>query len=117
MRLAEMTKEVSNQLSEVSERYQVPQRLRRASDAACEAAYTASDAARRGARQAYRIALDNPRASAAAGIILAAAAVGGLLWYIFGNQEKSQRSKPRPRVRARTERRKQSRGAKASASA
>ena len=116
MRLAEMTKEVSNQLSEVSERYQVPQRLRRASDAACEAAYTASDAARRGARQAYRIALDNPRASAAAGIILAAAAVGGLLWYIFGNQEKPQR-KPRPRVRARTERRKQSRGARASASA
>ena len=115
MRLAEVTKEVSNQLSDVSERYQVPQRLRRASDAACEAAYTASDAARRGARQAYRIALDNPRTSAAAGVILATALVGGLLWYIFGNEEKAQR-KPRPRVRARTERRKQGRSAKASAS-
>lgn len=117
MRLAEVTKEFSNQLSDVSERYQVPQRLRRATDVASEAVHTAGDAARRGARQAYRIALDNPRASAAAGIVLAAAVVGGLLWYIFGNQEKTQRSKPRPRVRARTERRKQSRGAKASASA
>jgi hypothetical protein len=117
MRLAEMTKEVSNQLSEVSERYQVPQRLRRASDAACEAAYTASDAARRSARQAYRVALDHPRASAAAGVILAAAVVGGLLWYIFGNEDKTQRNKTRPRVRARTERRKQGRSAKASASA
>ena len=105
MRLAEVTKEVSNQLSDVSERYQVPQRLRRA-----------SDAARRGARQAYRIALDNPRTSTAAGVILAAALVGGVLWYIFGNEDKAQR-KPRPRVRARTERRKQGRSAKASASA
>jgi len=116
MRLAEVTKEVSNQLSDVSERYQVPQRLRRASDVACEAAYTAGDAARRGARQAYRIALDNPRASTAAGVVLAAALVGGLLWYIFGNEEKVQR-KPRPRVRARTERRKRGRSAGATASA
>jgi hypothetical protein len=116
MRLAEVTKEVSNQLSDVSERYQVPQRLRRASDAACEAAYTASDAARRGARQAYRIALDNPRASTAAGVILAAALVGGVLWYIFGN-EKKEPQRTRPRVRARTERRKQGRSARASASA
>jgi len=116
MRLAEVTKEVSNQLSDVSERYQVPQRLRRASDAACEAAYTASDAARRGARQAYRVALDNPRASTAAGVILAAALVGGVLWYIFGN-EKKEPQRTRARVRARTERRKQGRSARASASA
>ena len=116
MRLAEVTKEVSNHLSEVSERYQVPQRFRRATDVASEAVHSAGDAARRGAQQAYRIALDNPRTSAAAGMILATALVGGLLWYIFGNQEKAQR-KPRPRVRARTERRKQSRSAKASASA
>ena len=116
MRLAEMTKEVSNQLSEVSERYQVPQRLRRASDAACEAAYTASDAARRGANQAYRMALDHPRASAAAGVILATALIGGVLWYIFGG-EKKEPQKTRTRVRARTERRKQGRSAKASASA
>ena len=115
MRLAEVTKEVSNHLSEVSERYQVPQRLRRATDVASDAVHTAGDAARRGARQAYRIALDHPRASAATGVILAVAVVGGLLWYIFGNEEKPQR-KPRPRVRARTERRKRSRaGATASA--
>lgn len=116
MRLAEVTKEVSNHLSDVSERYQVPQRLRRATDVASDAVHTAGDAARRGARQAYRIALDHPRASAATGVILAVAVVGGLLWYIFGNEEKAQR-KPRPRVRARTERRKQGRSAKASASA
>ena len=115
MRLAEVTKEVSNHLSDVSERYQVPQRLRRATDVASDAVHTAGDAARRGARQAYRIALDHPRASAATGVILAVAVVGGLLWYIFGNEEKPQR-KPRPRVRARTERRKRSRaGATASA--
>jgi hypothetical protein len=116
MRLAEVTKEVSNQLSDVSERYQVPQRLRRASDAACEAAYTASDAARRGARQAYRIALDNPRASTAAGVILAAALVGGVLWYIFGS-EKKEPQRTRTRVRARTERRTRGRSTRASASA
>jgi hypothetical protein len=116
MRLAEVTKEVSNQLSDVSERYQVPQRLRRASDAACEAAYTASDAARRGARQAYRIALDNPRASTAAGVILAAALVGGVLWYIFGGQKKEPQ-RARTRVRARTERRTRGRATRASASA
>lgn len=116
MRLAEVTKEVSNQLSEVSERYQVPQRLRRASDAAYEAAHTASDAARRGARQAYRIALDHPRASAATGAILAAALVGGLLWYIFGSEKKAPQ-RPRARVRARTERRKRGRSTGASASA
>jgi len=98
MRLAEVTKEVSNQLSDVSERYQVPQRLRRASDAACEAAYTASDAARRGARQAYRVALDNPRASTAAGVILAAALVGGVLWYIFGNESTEPRRTRRVRA-------------------
>jgi hypothetical protein len=116
MRLAEVTRDVSNHLNEMSERYQVPQRLRSAGDAACDAAYMASDAARRGASRAYRIALDNPRTSAAAGVVLAAAIVGGVLWYIFGNQEKPQR-KPRPRVRARTERRKRGRSTGATASA
>ena len=32
------------------------------------------------------MALEHPRTSAAAGIILAAAIVGGVLWYIFGTR-------------------------------
>ena len=104
MRLAEVTKEVSNQLSEASERYQVPQRLR-----------AAGEAARQGAHAAYRMALDHPRTSAA-GIILAAALVGGLLWYLFGDSRRPvQRRQTHTRVRARTERRKRSRAARAAA--
>lgn len=87
MRLAEVTREVPNYLNEVSERYQVPQRLR-----------MAQDTARRGAEQAYRMALNHPRASAAAGVILAAAIVGGVLWYIFGGEEQEQRRSRRVRA-------------------
>ena len=87
MRLAEVTKEVSNQLNEVSERYQVPQRLRRA-----------GDTARRGAHSAYQMALENPRASATAGVILAAAIVGGVLWYLFGGRREEPRQSRRVRA-------------------
>ena len=90
MRIAEVTKEVSNHLNEMSERYQVPERLR-----------YAQDTARRGAQQAYQMALEHPRTSAAAGIILAAAIVGGVLWYIFGGESEEQQRRPR-RVRAGT---------------
>lgn len=90
MRLAEVTREVSNQLNEASERYQVPQRLR-----------MAQDTARRGAQAAYQMAIENPRTSAAAGIIVAAAIVGGVLWFVFGGQRQEPR-KPRARVRAGT---------------
>jgi hypothetical protein len=94
MRLAEVTREVSNQLSDTSERYQVPQRLR-----------AAGEAARQGAQAAYRMALDHPRTSVA-GIILAAALVGGLLWYMFGNSRRPvQRRQSHTRVRAGAERR------------
>lgn len=106
MRLAEMTREVSNQLSEASERYQVPQRLR-----------AAGEAAREGAQAAYRMALEHPRTSAA-GIILAAALVGGLLWYMFGDSRRPvQRRRTHTRMRAGTERRRRSRPARARAAA
>ena len=101
MRLAEVTRDVADQLNDVSERYQVPKRLRVAQDMARRGAQVAYDNAYRGARSAYRVALENPRASAAAGVILAAAIVGGVLWYIFGS-ERQQPRKPRARVRAGT---------------
>lgn len=103
MRLAEVTKDVSDQLTEVAERYQVPQRLQMARDSARRGAQVAYDNAYRGAQQAYRVALDHPRASAAAGVILAAAIVGGVLWYIFGGQREEQQQQRRARrVRAGT---------------
>ena len=106
MRLAQVTKEVSNQLSEASERYQVPQRLR-----------AAGEAARQGAQTAYRMALDHPRTSIA-GAILAAALVGGLLWYMFGHSRRPlQRRQTHIRVRAGTEGRRRSRAARARAAA
>lgn len=102
MRLAEVTREVSNKLNEASERYQVPQRLR-----------AAGEAARQGAQAAYRVALDHPRTSVA-GIILAAALVGGLLWYMFGDTQRPvQRRRTHTRMRAGTERRRRSRAARA----
>ena len=101
MRLAEVTRDVADQLNDVSERYQVPQRLRVAGDMARRGAQTAYDNAYRGARSAYRVALDNPRASAAAGVILAAAIVGGMLWYIFGRETEQEPRRTR-RVRAGT---------------
>ena len=90
MRLAQATRDVADQLTEASERYQVPQRLR-----------IAGETARRGAQSAYSMALEHPRASAAAGMILAAAIVGGVLWYIFGGEREEQQRRTR-RVRAGT---------------
>jgi len=101
MRLAEVTRDVAGHLNEVSERYQVPQRLRVAQDMARRGAQTAYDNAYRGAQSAYRVAMNNPRASAAAGVILAAAIVGGVLWYIFGSEREQQERRTR-RVRAGT---------------
>jgi hypothetical protein len=100
MRLAEVTRDVAEQLNDVSERYQVPQRLRAAGDSARRGAQVAYDGAYRGARNAYHLALENPRASAAVGVVVAAAIVGGVLWYIFGGRREQPRQ-PR-RVRAGT---------------
>ena len=103
MRLAEVTKDVSEQLAEVAERYQVPERLRVASDVARRGAQTAYDNAYRGAQRAYQLARDNPRASvAAAGVIVAAAIVGGVLWYIFGRETEQEQQRTTRRVRAGT---------------
>jgi hypothetical protein len=105
MRFVEVTKDMAGQLgeqlSDVSERYQVPERLRVASDTARRGAHTAYRGAYRGARHAYNLALDNPRASAAAGVVLAAAIVGGVLWYIFGRETEPEQRRTR-RVRAGT---------------
>lgn len=106
MRLAE----VPSRLSEVSERYQVPERLHAGMNRATEAAHAgmnmASEAARKGADVAYRVVREYPRTSATAGAIVAAALIGGLLWYMFGDPRKpvERRRKPQ-RVRAKTERR------------
>ena len=102
MRLAEVTREVADQLNEASERYQVPQRLQMARETARRGAQVAYDNAYRGAQQAYRVAMENPRASAAAGVILAAAIVGGVLWYIFGGEREEQQQRRPRRVRAGT---------------
>jgi hypothetical protein len=101
MRLAEVTRDVADQLNDVSERYQVPQRLQMARETARRGAHVAYDNAYRGAQHAYRVALEHPRASAAAGVILAAAIVGGVLWYIFGSEREQQPRRSR-RVRAGT---------------
>lgn len=64
--------------------------------------------ARYGAQVAYRAALEHPRTSIA-GMVLAAAVIGGLLWYMFGDARKPvERRRKGPRVRAVSERRKRS---------
>jgi hypothetical protein len=111
MRLAE----VSSRLNEVSERYQVPERLSAASKKAYEGMGVASEAARRGAHAAYQMAREYPRASIG-GAILAAALIGGLLWYMFGDRQRPvQRRRHATRVRAGSERRRKSRAARAAA--
>ena len=101
MRLAE----VQNRLSEVSERYQVPQRVSAASQKVVEGATAASEAALRGAQGAYRLAREYPRASIGTAIV-AAAAISYLLWYMFGDPDRPvERRRKGVRVRARSERR------------
>lgn len=75
----------------------------------------AGEAARRGAQSAYHMALEHPRSSAAAGIILAAALVGGVLWYVFGNQRSAPRRATATHLREGTARRKRVRRARAAA--
>ena len=105
MRLAE----VSSRLNEVSERYQVPERVSAASQKAYEGMNVAADAARRGAHVAYRMAREYPRASIS-GALLAATLVGGMLWYLFADQKHPvQRRRPGNRLRAGAERRKRAR--------
>jgi len=111
--------QVSNRVAELSEQYQVPDKLNRAYESAYEKMSTASDAARRGAMAAYRTALEHPKTSIG-GMIIAAALVGGLLWYMFGDERRPVQRRRRSsgsRVRAGTERRRKSRSAARPASA
>ena len=97
--------EVSNRLSEVAERYQVPERVNVASQRLYEGMSTAGEAARRGAHTAYQIAREYPRASVASALV-AAALIGGALWYLFGDPKRPvERRRRGARVRAVSERR------------
>ena len=106
MRLAQVTNRVadlSEKVADLSERYEVPEKLGRVSEKVYDGMSAASEAARRGALVAYRTALEHPRTSIG-GVILAAALVGGALWYVFGNWRKPpiQRRRAGTRVRAGT---------------
>jgi len=112
MRLAE----VSNRVAELSEKYEVPQKLNRVSEKVHDQMSVAGDAARRGATIAYRAALEHPR-TAIGGVILAAVLVGGALWYVFGEWRRTAAPRRRhaTRVRGGAERRRKPRQARASA--
>lgn len=101
MRLAQVT----NRVADLSERYEVPEKLGRVSEKVVDGMSVASEAARKGAMTAYRAALEHPRASIG-GAIVVVALVGGLLWFMFGDKRHPvQRRRPRTRVRAGAERR------------
>ena len=107
MRLAQ----VPERLASLAEEHQVAERLQHAGNVAGKAAtegarYAREGAryAREGARYAYHVALDHPRTSAGA-IAVAAALVGGVLWYIFRDRRRPAARRPAARVRAGTERR------------
>ena len=109
MRLAE----VSSRLNEVAERLQVPERVGAASEKMYEGVSAAGEAARKGAQAAYHIAREYPRASVASALV-AAAVIGGVLWYLFGDPRRPvERRRRGARVRAVSERRR--RHARASA--
>ena len=111
--------QISNRVANIAEKYEVPEQLNQASrklGEVTEKVYgrmsVAGDAARRHATAAYRTALEHPKASVA-GIVLAAALVGGVLWYVFGDWRKPpvQRRRQSSRVRAGAERRRKHRSA------
>ena len=118
MRLAE----ISNRAAALSEQYEVPKHLDNASRKISEVSSkvydqlgVAGDAARKTAAAAYRTALDNPKTSIG-GVIIAAALVGGLLWYMFGSERRPvQRRRTHTRVRAGSERRRKPRAARPAA--
>jgi hypothetical protein len=115
MRLAE----ISNRAAELSEQYEVPKHLDNASRKISEVSSkvydqlgAAGDVARKGAVAAYRTALEHPKTSIG-GVIIAAALVGGLLWYMFGNARRPvQRRRTHTKVRAGSERRRKPRPAR-----
>jgi hypothetical protein len=116
--------QIPSQIAQLAEDYEVTERLTDASRKVSEVSgkvydrmSTAGEAAKRGASMAYRAALEHPKTSIG-GIIVAAALVGGVLWYLFGDWRKPPVQRRRAgthRVRAGTERRRRSRGARAAA--
>jgi hypothetical protein len=115
MRLAQIT----DRAAKLAGKYEVPEHLNTASRKLSEVSEKvydrvsmAGEAAKRGATVAYRAALNNPKTSIA-GAVLAAALIGGALWYVFGNWRKTpiQRRRHGPRVRAGAERRRKARAA------
>lgn len=108
MRLAEVQSrlaEVPGRVSELSERYQVPERVSAASQKMYEGMSAAGEAARRGAHAAYQMAREYPRASVASAFV-AAALIGGALWYLFGDPKRPvERRRRGARVRSVSERR------------
>jgi ElaB/YqjD/DUF883 family membrane-anchored ribosome-binding protein len=114
MRLADVSSrlaEVPGRVSEVAERYQVPERVSEASRKVYQGMTLAGEAARRGANVAYRLAREHPRTSIGA-TIAAGLLIGGLLWYMFGDSKHPvQRRRTPTRARAGTERRKRARAA------
>jgi hypothetical protein len=108
--------QVSSRLADLSEQYEVPQKLGQVSEkvyegigaageAARKSAMAAGEVARRGAHAAYGIAREYPRASLASAVV-AAALIGGALWYLFGDPKRPvERRRKGERVRAVSERR------------
>jgi hypothetical protein len=118
MRLAR----ISNRAAELSERYELPEHLSNASRKLSEVSgkvydgmSVAGEAARKSAQVAYRAALAHPKTSIG-GVIVVAALVGGLLWYMFGDWRRPLQRRPsHTRMRARTERGKRSRASRPAA--
>ena len=108
MRLAEVPTrlaQVQARLSEMAERHQLPERISATSQKLSESMSAAGDAARRGGQAAYHIAREYPRTSLA-GALVAAALIGGALWYLFGDSKNPvERRRRGARVRAGSERR------------
>lgn len=119
MRLEQLTNRAAERAVALSEKYELPEHLdnatRKLSDVSgkiYDRMSVAGEAARRHAMAAYRTALDHPRTSIG-GIIIAAALVGGLLWYMFGDERRpvQRRRRTGSRVRAGMERRRKHRSA------
>jgi len=119
MRLAQFTNRATERATALAEKYEIPEHLDNASQKLSEVSgkvydrmSVAGEAARRHAMAAYRTALEHPKTSIG-GIILAAALVGGLLWYMFGDERRpvQRRRRTGSRVRAGTERRRKQRSA------
>lgn len=103
-------------LADVSERYEIPERLNAASQKVREGVSAAGDAAYRGAHAAYQVAREYPRTSIGAAVA-AAAIIGGVLWYLFGDKRHQpvQRRRSQSRLRAAAEQRKKHRTSRAAA--